>query len=116
MTNEIKPDTNVGNKKVETVRKNKKTNHPVVEHKTLDELEAMHAGTLMNRRKALLKCPETSGLAASQALPNAAIGAKDTPSWKKAYSELKIVLDKREHLPNKQERKALRQARAKNKR
>ena len=89
---------------------------PLVEHKTLAELEAMHTGTLMNRRKALLKCPETSGLAASQRMPNAAIGAKDTPSWKKAYSELKSVLDKREHLPNKQERKALRQARAKNKR
>ncbi|OEY65917.1 hypothetical protein [Marinobacter sp. X15-166B] len=85
-----------------------------VEPKTLAELEAMHTGTLMNRRKALLRCPETSELPPDEkAAPFGKIRFKDTAVWQQAYRELKSVLDKREHLPNKQERKAMRQARAK---
>lgn len=84
-----------------------------VEHKTVAELEAMHTGTLMNRRKALLKCPEVSELPPEEkTLPFGKIRFKDTAVWQKAYQELKSVLDKREHLPNKQERKAMRQAQA----
>ncbi len=84
-----------------------------VEHKTMTELEAMHTGTLMNRRKALLKCPEISELPPQEkASAFGKIRFKDTVVWQKAYQELKSVLDKREHLPNKQERKAMRQAQA----
>ncbi|GGB31569.1 hypothetical protein GCM10011502_00670 [Oceanisphaera marina] len=85
-----------------------------IAHKTLAELRAMHTGTLMNRRQALLKCPETSTLTArdkaSLLLP---IRFKDTAVWQNAYRDLKSVLDTREHQPTKQQRKALRQARAK---
>lgn len=88
-----------------------------IEPKTLVELEAMHTGSLMNRRKALLKCPETSTLPElDKALPNGDIRFKDTAVWRKAYQDLKSVLDLREHLPNKQERKALRQQQAQKKR
>ena len=89
----------------------------VLQPKTIAELEAMHTGTLMSRRQALLKCAEISTLTdqdkASLLIP---IQFKDTTVWQRAYRELKTVLDKREHLPNKQERKAQRQARAKHKR
>ena len=86
----------------------------VIAPKTLAELEAMHTGSLMSRRQALLKCAETSTLTmqdkASLLIP---IQFKDTTVWQNAYRDLKSVLDQREHLPNKQQRKALRQARAK---
>ncbi|ART79771.1 hypothetical protein [Oceanisphaera avium] len=85
--------------------------------KSLAELDAMHTGSLMSRRRALLACPESSNLTAqdkaSLLLP---IRYKDSQVWKNAYQELKQVLATREHLPNKQERKAQRQARAKRKR
>lgn len=84
--------------------------------KTLAELETLHAGTLMGRRQALLTCAETSTLRpqdkASLFTP---IRFKDTQVWKNAYRDLKSVLDKREHLPNKKERKALRKMKAKHK-
>lgn len=85
-----------------------------VEFKTLAELEAMHTGSLMKRRDALLQCterPDRENAAAS--VGTGPIEFKDSPQWRQAYSDLKQVLDRREHLPNKQERKALRQARAK---
>lgn len=84
-----------------------------VEPKSLAELEAMHTGTLMNRRKALFKCDESFALS-NQSKPSGSgmIEFKNTPEWQKAYKELKSVLDNRENLPNKQERKALRQAKA----
>lgn len=85
--------------------------------KTLAELAAMHTGSLMSRRQALLRCPETSSLSVQdKASLFSAIQFKDTQVWQNAYRELKNELDTREHLPNKQERKAQRQARAKNKR
>lgn len=85
-----------------------------VEHKTLAELEAMHTGSLMSRRKALLQCKETAGTSEQIESPNSQqIEFKDTAAWRRAYQELKGVLDKREHMPSKQERKAMRQAKAK---
>lgn len=84
--------------------------------KTLAELEALHTGTLMSRRQALLTCPETSTLSTQdKASLFTPIRFKDTQVWKNAYRDLKSVLDKREHLPNKQERKMQRQAKAKHK-
>ncbi|MBO1520051.1 hypothetical protein [Oceanisphaera pacifica] len=88
-----------------------------IEPKTLAELEAMHTGSLMNRRKALLKCPETSTLPElDKALPTGDIRFKDTAAWRKAYQDLKSVLDTREHLPSKKERKAMRQQRVRSRR
>ncbi|BES70557.1 hypothetical protein RE428_15750 [Marinobacter nanhaiticus D15-8W] len=81
------------------------------------KLEQMHTGSLMNRRSALLKCAETAAIPGDAALnrPGArarTIRFKDQPEWKQAYAELKDVLSIREHVPNKQERKAMRQERA----
>lgn len=85
-----------------------------VEPKTLAELEAMHTGSLMSRRKALLKCDESFELSEQTARSRSGmIEFKDTPEWKQAYQQLKEVLAKREHVPNKQERKKLRQLKAK---
>ena len=91
-----------------------------VEIKTIEELEKMHTGTLMSRRAALLKCEEsfeTSDRNGYEDKPSASISGviefKDSPEWKQAYNQLKEVLSKREHVPNKQERKKLRQLKAK---
>ncbi|MBL4801240.1 MAG: hypothetical protein JKY45_05045 [Emcibacter sp.] len=84
------------------------------------ELKDLHTGTLMTRRAALLKCEETgshSDRVGYEAKPlptrTGLIQFKDTTEWQQAYAELKAVLDTRENLPNKKERKAMRQARAK---
>ncbi len=88
----------------------------LVERKTLSELEAMHTGTLMNRRKALLKCDETPELSRQNKPPSTdKIEFKNTAEWQQAYQELKAVLSTRENIPNKQQRKAIRQAKAKRK-
>ncbi|TKB47301.1 hypothetical protein FCL40_15735 [Ferrimonas sediminicola] len=88
-----------------------------VEPKTLAELEAMHTGSLMSRRRALLKCAESFEPSGDAALPKAGvIQYKDTPEWKRAYGDLKAVLDTRENIANKKERKALRQAKARSRR
>ncbi len=86
----------------------------------LEELQSLHTGTLMNRRVALLKCEESfesSDRFGYETKPPATstgiIEFKDTDAWKRAYEELKIVLATRENLPNKQERKKIRQAKAK---
>ena len=78
------------------------------------DLEKMHTGTLMTRRSALLKCEESFELS-DQYHPNQHNGIefKNTPQWKQAYEDLKAILATRENIPNKQERKALRQAKAK---
>lgn len=85
----------------------------IVERKSLAELEAMHTGSLMSRRKALLKCDESFELS-DQSKPSITdkIEFKNTVEWKQAYQDLKSVLDSRENWPNKLERKALRQAKA----
>jgi hypothetical protein len=41
------------------------------------------------------------------------LSIKNTVQWKQAYEDLKVILSTRENIPNKQERKALRQAKAK---
>lgn len=83
--------------------------------KTTQELEAMHTGTLMSRRKALLKCVETCAHSdqISHKPNNDTIEFKDTPEWRTASADVKTVLATRENIPNKQERKAMRQAKAK---
>ena len=74
----------------------------------------------MNRRAALLKCEEKfvqSDRVGYEAAPLPAktglIEFKDTVEWQLAYFELKAVLDTRENIPNKKERRAIRQAKAK---
>lgn len=87
-----------------------------VEPKTIEELEQMHTGSLMKRRAALLACEESFVVSDQYGQPESSgklIEFKDTPQWQQAYAELKLVLSTREHLPNKQERKALRQEKAK---
>lgn len=79
--------------------------------KSIDELESMHTGSLMSRRKALLQCKESSGPDARKR--PGVIEFKDSPEWQLAYSDLKQILSQRENVPNKQERKAMRQAAAK---
>jgi hypothetical protein len=86
----------------------------------LEELQSMHTGTLMSRRAALLKCEESfesSDRLGYEAKPSATntgiIEFKDSEAWKRAYEDLKSVLATRENLPNKRERKAIRQAKAK---
>ncbi len=73
----------------------------------------MHTGSLMSRRKALLKCEESFELS-DQIEPSNTdkIEFKNTVEWQQAYQDLKSVLDTRENLPNKQERKTIRQAKA----
>lgn len=88
-----------------------------VEPLSIEQLESMHTRSLMTRRKKLLQCKETGN--ASDPAEVAALGTiefKDTPEWQRAYDDLKQVLSGREHLPNKQERKAMRQAAAKQRR
>lgn len=91
-----------------------------VEIKTIEELNAMHTGTLMKRRDSLLKCEESfevSDRHAHETKPSfehtGLIEFKDTHEWKSAYSELKFELSKRENIPNKMERKEMRQQKAK---
>ncbi len=88
-----------------------------VEPKSIEELEAMHTGSLMSRRKALLQCKESASLSGQDAREvSGLIEFKDTSEWQRAYSDLKQILSQRENVPNKQERKALRQAAARFKR
>ena len=84
----------------------------------IDVLEALHTGTLMSRRIALLKCEESSELSDQSDCNTepSVIEFKNTDTWKQAYSELKKVLSERENIPNKEERKTLRQAKARDSR
>ena len=85
----------------------------IVDRKSLDELEVMHTGSLMSRRNALLKCEESIELSDQIGQSNVEmIEFKNTSEWKQAYQDLKTVLAKRENLPNKQERKEMRQSKA----
>ncbi len=86
--------------------------------KTLIELEELHTGTLMSRRDALLKCEESFELSdryrhEPKSIDESVIEFKNTEAWKSAYSDLKAVLAKREHLPTGSERKAMRQEKSK---
>lgn len=83
---------------------------------TLAALQQMHTGSLMKRRAALLACEESFAVSDRDGLPNTENGRiefKNTPQWQQAYEDIKSVLATREHIPNKQERKAIRQAKAK---
>ena len=89
-----------------------------VEIRPKEELESMHTGSLMSRRAALLKCEESYELSDQAGISppeknREFIEFKDTDEWKQAYKELKDILSTRENIPNKQERKAMRQAKAK---
>ncbi len=85
-----------------------------------EDIKAMHTGTLMSRRAALLKCEESfkhSDRDGHESEPEQSatcfIEFKDTDEWQKAYGELKLVLATRENIPSRQERKAERQFKAK---
>ena len=74
----------------------------------------MHTGSLMSRRKALLKCEESLELSGHyDSSKHNNIEFKNTIQWQQAYSDVKEVLSTRENILNKQERKALRQEKAK---
>ena len=78
------------------------------------DLEKMHTGTLMSRRNALLKCEESFEMSDQyEAAKSDGIEFKNTPQWKQAHQDIKAVLSTRENILKKQERKALRQAKAK---
>ncbi|MCJ8315403.1 MAG: hypothetical protein MJK11_20845 [Pseudomonadales bacterium] len=82
------------------------------------ELESMHTGSLMSRRKALLKCEESFELSDqvgynSPINDGITIEFKDSKVWKQAYQDLKNILSTRENILNKQERKEIRQVKAK---
>ena len=68
------------------------------------ELESMHTGSLMSRRKKLLACEESfevSDRYGNEQEPNpeetGCIEFKNSNAWKKAYKELKSVLSMREN-------------------
>lgn len=79
----------------------------------------MHTGILMLRRLALLKCEESfeaTDRVDHEEKPIAKntgfIEFKATSEWTKAYEELMSMLAIRENLPNKQEKKEIRQTKA----
>lgn len=89
---------------------------PKIERKSLEELEQMHTGTLMKRRDDLLKCPDPpEPLEGREVSTGSDILYKNTPQWNEAYHDVKTVLANREHMPNKQQRRAIRQERARKK-
>ncbi len=84
-----------------------------------EELENMHTGSLMKRRKELLSCEESIELSdISSDLEKQStidlIEFKNTIEWEKAYSDVKNILSTRENLPSREERKIKRVERAKN--
>lgn len=72
----------------------------------LPELEAMHTGSLMNRRNALLGCEESMEVS-DKDLPDdeSSIEFKNSAQWQKAYNDVKRVLATRENIMSKFERK-----------
>jgi len=69
---------------------------------TKEELELMHTGSLMSRRKQLLSCEESAELSdlteqEKQKILKDTIKYKQSELWKIAYSQLKEVLATREH-------------------
>jgi hypothetical protein len=90
-----------------------------VEIIALEKLNTMHTGTLMRRRLALLKYEESfeaTDRVGHEDKPmtknTGIIEFKATSEWTKAYEELMSILAIRENLPNKQEKKEIRQAKA----
>ena len=80
---------------------------------SLSQLEAMHTDSLMSRRKALLMCEESFELSDQlEHTDSNKIEFKNTSEWQQAYRELKSVLDSRENILSKKERKDLRKLKA----
>lgn len=80
-------------------------------------LEAMHTGSLLSRLRKLLACEESREASdrpdeTTDRAPGRVIEFKQTAEWIEAHRELKEVLAHREHLPNAQERRDKRMARA----
>ncbi len=87
-----------------------------IELKNIEELESMHTGSLMSRRRSLLKCEESIELSDQDAPQNPGmIEFKNTKEWQQAYKDLKLVLSERENIQSKKERKTIRQMAAKTK-
>ncbi len=64
------------------------------------ELESMHTGSLMARRKALLACEESVELSDTDddyVADPATIEFKQTEQWAVAYNDVKTVLNAREN-------------------
>lgn len=81
-----------------------------------DQLITLHTGTLMKRRDELLKCDESLEMSDSLKTDlnsQDLIQYKNTKEWREAYADVKEILSTREHVPNKKERKLLRQQKAK---
>ncbi|MFT5727761.1 MAG: hypothetical protein ACI8PB_001902 [Desulforhopalus sp.] len=81
-----------------------------------DQLMTLHTGTLMKRRDELLKCDESLEMSDSlktKQNPQDLVQYKNTKEWREAYADVKEILSTREHVPNKKERKLLRQQKAK---
>jgi len=91
------------------------TKVPIV---SLEELQTMHTGSLMSRRKALLACEQSLNDTDRQDedMPNSPetgmIEFKDSPQWRQAYDEIKQVLATREHVPDREERRQIRKEKA----
>lgn len=81
-----------------------------------DQLMELHTGSLMKRRDALLQCDESQEMSdklKTEDISPDLIQYKNTRQWKEAYTDVKEILSTREHVPNKKERKFLRQQKAK---
>lgn len=81
-----------------------------------DQLMTLHTGTLMKRRDELLKCDESLEMSDSlktELNSQDLIQYKNTKEWREAYADVKEILSTREHVPNKKERRLLRQQKAK---
>ena len=81
-----------------------------------DQLITLHTGTLMKRRDELLKCDESLEMSDSLKTDlnsQDLIQYKNTNEWREAYADVKEILSTREHVPNKKERRLLRQQKAK---
>lgn len=80
-------------------------------------LEAMPTGSFRSRLRKLLACEESREASdrpdeTGDRAPSRVIEFKQSAEWTAAHRDLKAVLAKREHLPNAQERRDKRMARA----
>lgn len=75
------------------------------------ELEAMHTGSLLSRLQHLRECEESlehtdlTQEEINELEKDESIHVKSSEKWKKAYNELKVVLNERENVPSSKERK-----------
>ena len=74
---------------------------------SIEELEGMHTGSLLERLHALQRCEERIDwfdMDPEEVEGITAIIFKDSPEWRAAHAEVKAVLATREHVPSKAER------------